>query len=85
MATHSSVLACWLSSFSVLFVVVAVLGLRGCLRALSRCSSWGLFPSCSVGFPLKWLLLSWRPGSVALRPVESSWTRDWTCAPCIGR
>ena len=62
-----------------------MLGLRGCLRVLSHCSTWGLFPSCSVGFPLRWLLSSWRPGSVALRHVESSWTRDWTCAPCIGR
>ena len=27
----------------------------------------------------------WRSGLVVLRQVESSWTRDHTCVPCIGR
>ena len=27
----------------------------------------------------------WRTGLVAPQHVGSSWTRDWTCVPCIGR
>ena len=27
----------------------------------------------------------WHTGSVAPRHVGSSWIRDWTCVPCIGR
>ena len=29
--------------------------------------------------------LLWRMGLVALWPVGSSWTRDRTCVPCVGR
>ena len=48
-------------------------------------------PLWCVGFPLQWLL-SWSMGSrqelwcmglVAAQHVESSWTRDWNCVPCI--
>ena len=73
----------WLSSFSIFFFF-AVLGFHSRLRAFSRSSSWGLFPSCSLGFLPRWLLL-WCPGWAALRRVESSWARDWTCAPCTDR
>ena len=30
-------------------------------------------------------VVAWNMGSVALRNVESSWTRGWTHVPCTGR
>ena len=38
-----------------------------------------------MGFSLQWLLLLRSTGLVAPRHVGSSWTRDWTRVPCIGR
>ena len=38
------------------------------------------FSSCST-----WAQQLWCQGLVALQHVESSWTRDQTCVPCIGR
>ena len=64
------------------------LGLWSCLKAFSGCGAGG--------FSLQWLLL-WSTGRVCpgskpvarrlrcLQRVESSWTRDWTGVPCIGR
>ena len=62
--------------------------------AFSSCGEWGLLSSSGcTGFSL--LLQGtgsgyagyelWRTGSVALRHVESSWTRDGTCVLCTGR
>ena len=38
-----------------------------------------------AGFSLQWLLLLRGTGSVTLWQVDSSWTRDQTHAPCIGK
>ena len=38
-----------------------------------------------TGFSLQWLLLLRGTGSVTLWQVDSSWTRDQTHAPCIGK
>ena len=69
---------------------MAVLGLRCCAGFLQLpwaglLSTWGARASpqggsscCGAGAP-------GCTGSVALRPVGSSWTRDWTCVPCISR
>ena len=61
------------------------------LRGLSLVAASGGYSSlwCS-GFSLRWILLlrstgSRRAGAVAPRHVGSSWTRDRTCVPCIGR
>ena len=43
-----------------------------------RCSTWDLLLQCT-------LLHSWPTGLAALQHVESSWTRDRTRVPCIGR
>ena len=32
-----------------------------------------------------WAQYLWHAGLVALHYVESSWTRDQTCVPCVGR
>ena len=54
---------------------------------------WGLLSSCGAqashcrGFSFcgAWAQYLLRPGLVAPRHVGSSWTRDQTCVPCIGR
>ena len=65
----------------------------------SSCGKQKLVSSCVyVGFSLQWLLLFWSMVSRAHRLqqlwwiglfaslcVESSWTRNWTWVPCIGR
>ena len=65
----------------------------------SSCGKQMLLSSCVyVGFSLQWLLLLWSMVSrahrlqhlwyislLAPRYVESSWTRNWTHVPCIGR
>ena len=38
------------------------------------------FSSCSM-----WAQYLWHTGLVVRRHVESSWTRDQTCVPCVGR
>ena len=72
---------------------MAVPVLHCCTRAFSSCRERGLLSSCSAqsshcrGFSCcraqaQWL---WCTGLVALQQVESSWTRDQTRIPCIGR
>ena len=56
----------------LLIVVASLLHSTGCTHVS--------FCSCSTQAQQLWLL-----GLVALRPVESSWTRDSTCVPCSDR
>ena len=74
-----------------------MLGLRCCRQAFSSCGEWGLLSSCGAetsrcgGFSLQNMGSTmqarslWCTGLVALWHVESSWPRDRTCVPCIGR
>ena len=68
------------------------------LLTFSSCGEWGLLSSCGVwtshcgGFSRCGLWALERAGSVVVvyglicpMVVESSWTRDWTHVPCIGR
>ena len=65
-------------------------------HGLSLVAASGGYSSC-MGFSLQWLILwildsrafglqqLWCMGLVTSQHVESSWTRDQTCVPCIGR
>ena len=72
--------------FRLLWVFAAV------CRLSPRCGEWGLLSSCS-GFSLQWLFLLWSIWAPDHRlqwlwcaeHVESSQSRDWAQAPCIGR
>ena len=70
---------------------LTVLSLCCCFRASSSFSYWGLLSSCGVQASCDGGFSYWGPwalghvGLVALWNVESSWTRDGTCVPCIGR
>ena len=79
-------------TFIYLFLFLAILGFPCSLQAFSS-NCWE--PGCSL-LPGTEGLLQPRPllprstgsrltGSVAPWHVESSWTRDWTRVPCIGR
>ena len=57
-------------------VEAALLWVCGPLTAVARCSAW------AVGSWLQWL---WCEGLVVPQHVGSSWIRDQTCVPCIGR
>ena len=86
----------WLNpSYFILFFLVA-LDLRCCVPALSSCSELGLLSSCgaqashcgglSCGGGSRVLAQQiWHSGFSCPRHVGSSWTRDQTCVPCIGR
>ena len=80
-------------------LLLAVLGLHCCMKACSRCSEWGLPPSCS-GFSCPaaralgrtgcrscgmWAPELWHTGFVAPQHAGSSQTRDRTSVPCTGR
>ena len=70
----------WASHCGDLFCCGA--GGLGCLGF----SSWAMWVQY-LGLPgsraqAQWL---WHTGLVPPWPVGSSWTRDWTCVPCIGR
>ena len=73
--------------------ILAVLGLCCCMWAFSSCGEQRLLSSCGAWAPhccgfsccRTWAQSLWLTGLVALRPVWSSWTRDRTCVPCIGR
>ena len=56
---------------------------------LSPASTWNKFLDSSIytGFSTcsTWAQSLQLMGLVALKHVESSWSRDWTCVPCIGR
>ena len=79
-------------TFIYLFLFLAILGFPCSLQAFSS-NCWE--PGCSLLQGTEGLLQP-RPllprstgsrltGSVAPWHVESSWTRDWTRVPCIGR
>ena len=67
-----------------------MLGLCCYAQAFFSCGEQGLLSSCG-GFSscgaqaLEHRLSSCGHGLVAPRHVGSSWTRDYTCVPCIGR
>ena len=76
---------------------MALLGLCCCPQAFSSCCKQGQLSSCGVWASrgvffcckaqalmpkLQWL---WYTGLLAMWHVESSWTRDRTHVPCIGR
>ena len=73
---------CWV------FLVTRGLSLVVASRGHSCCSAW---TSCRSGFSCcqAWALEQtqqlWCMGWMAPWHVVSSWTRDWTCVPCIGR
>ena len=83
--------------FQLHVLVLAVLGLRCCVRAFSSCSRWGLLSTVVFGLPLPgvsycrpqdsaaWAQQFWHMGFVAPRHTGSSWTRDRTSVPCIAR
>ena len=69
-------------------------GCTGSLLLRVHFSSWGWVVGRGrgvatllrcMGISLPWLLLLWSVGLVALQHVESSWTRDQTRVPCVGR
>ena len=63
-------------AFRLLITVVSLIFThRLQAQGLSSCSSWALE---------HWLSM-WCMGLVAQKHVASSWTRDWTRVPCIGR
>ena len=75
-----------------IYLFMAVLGLRCCTQAFSRCSEWGLL--FVAVRRLLTAVASLLPStssrhlgfiSCVLRHVESSWTRGQIHAPCIGR
>ena len=79
------------------FLFLVVPGLCCCAWAFSSCVSGG-YSWQHTGFSLPWHLLSWSIcsrsagyGSSVVLGLSCSmvpgifWTRDWTCAPCIGR
>ena len=74
-----------------IYLFLTVLSLCCCFRASSSFSYWGLLSSCGVQASCDGGFSYWGPwalghvGLVALWNVESSWTRDGTCVPCIGR
>lgn len=76
---------------------MARLGLPRCTRLSPRFSERGCFLAASFPSPRLWTrghagFSGWGPwgqqlghrGSVATGPVESSWTGDASCGPCIG-
>ena len=82
--------------FNCIYLFLATLGLHCCAQAFSSCSGlWllccGAPASHSGGFYRgAWALGVCRSvvmaqGLVAPRQVESSWTRNQICVPCIGR
>ena len=81
-----------------IYLFLAALGLCCCVRAFSSCGKRGLLfvavltllivvPSLVVehGLQAHGLQELWHTGLAALRHVGSSWTRDRTHVPCIGR
>ena len=86
--------------FKIIFFIYLIFGCtESCvlLWAFSNCGEWGLLFVMECGLLLRSLLLLQGSGSrahrlgscgavlIALRPLESSWTRDWTHVPCIER
>ena len=76
----------------------AALGLRCCAQVFSNCGEQGYSLWWCPGFSLRWLLWLWSTGSkahglqvlwpkgrISLWCMESSWTRDPSCVPGMGR
>ena len=75
---------------------MASLGLNFCVQVFKNCGEWGVLFSCNaqasccgafscyraqaLGVGFHWL---WGTSLVALWPVGSSQTRDWTCVPSL--
>ena len=70
-------------TFQKRFIFLAVLSLRYCARAFSRCGGGGCSSLWRAGFSSRWLLLLQSTGLVAPCHVESSWTRNWACVPAL--
>ena len=75
----------------VFYLFLAMLNLCRCMQAFSSCSE-GSYSSqsawashCGGFFCCRWTQQLWHTGLVVLWHVESSWTRDRTHVPCIGR
>ena len=79
-----------------IYLVTAGLGLRCCMRAFSSCIEREPRSSCAVqtshfdGISCCGVRALGTQASVVLmhvapRHMGSSWTRDWTLVPCIGR
>ena len=67
-----------------------MLGLPCCERAFSSCCEWELLSTCDPWAQLRLMgsrvqAQLWHRGLVSPWHVESSWTRDRTHFPCIGR
>ena len=71
-----------MSNFISLFL--AVLGL-GCCKGFLGCGVWVLLSGCGAGALGTWGRQFQLPGSVALQPTGSSWTRDRAHVSRIGR
>ena len=78
--------------FSAALVLVAMPGFSLVVASRSYSSLWcvgfsfwSLLLLRNVGSRVPGLQWLWRMNFVALRHVESSWIRDRTCVPCIGR
>ena len=93
---HSYAFYFFKNNFIHLFL--AVLGLRSCVDIFLVSASGGicLVVVCELlvavassavahGLPGMWAQPLWHLGLVALRHMESSWTRDRTHVPCIGK
>ena len=66
-----------------IYLLQQVFTAAGRLSLFSVSRDHSLVVACA--FSLQWLLLLWSIGLVAPRLLQSSWTRDQTHVPCIGR
>ena len=77
-----------LNTFLLFIYFLAVLGLHWCTWAFSSCGAWdshcGGVSCCRAQVLGTWVQQLWCMHLDALWHVESVWTRDWTCVPCIG-
>lgn len=65
---------------------MVVLGLFCCTQAFSRCGAWASeFSLRRISYPETQAQSLWRMCLVSSWYVESTWTRDGTHVPCIGR
>ena len=83
-------------SYLFIYLFMAAPGLC-CVWAFSTCGKQGYSLVWCMGFSSQYLLWwsmgpkcasvssSRHMGFAAPQPVGSSWNRDWTCVPCIGR
>ena len=84
----SQILFIFFKLFTYLFM--AALGLPCCMQAFFSCSEQGLLfvVVCRLLIVVTSLVMEHKfrhMGFSDLLPMESSWTRNWTRVPCIGR